>query len=375
MSAVRLVHKKSSTFHDFPYRGPNRKCIHCWIINVTPPGFSHCVHQCLYCYARDAIFSRDSGGYLEVYDNLPDLVARDLERLRLCPPVSISNTTDPCQAVPELRAEVRRLVGLLVERSISLLIVTKGDARFLLDVPAFATHERLVVATTIEGPPEVLELLSPRAPAYEERLASVQQLARAGVRCVVRLDPVFPHLYQALYGSRWREAIEGVVEAFAAVGSRHVICSTGRLSKKPPPRWQAPTSFDRMVGLVAGMDRSLGERFARDYVFDRSGTSCGYLWRRPERLEFHRWLRERCEAVGMTYATCQETRAEETDSAGLASCEGFPLPFCQKGLDGRFEPIEGCTALCHENCRGKTHPPCGRPELVSAEPLRLSLLR
>ena len=375
MTQVRLVHKKSSTFHDFPYRGPNRKCIHCWIINVTPPGFSHCVHQCLYCYARDAIFSRNSDGTLEVYDNLPELVARDLERMSLVPPISISNTTDPCQAVPQVRQEVRRLVALVVERNLSLLVVTKGDATFLLDIPGFASHHRLVVATTIEGPPEVLELVSPRAPSYERRLASVRELARAGVRCVVRLDPVFPHLYQALYGSRWREAIEGLIGAFAEAGCRHVICSTGRLSRKPPPGWLAPTSFDRMVGLVADLDRRLGEKFAMDYVFDRSGTSSGYLWKRAERVEFHLWLRERCERAGMTYATCQETRAEETDSPGIPNCEGFALPFCEKGLDGEFRPVAGCTALCHVGCRGERKPPCGRPALTSGEPLRISWLR
>ena len=153
---IRLVHKKSSTFHDFPYDKPQRKCIHSWIVNVTPPGFDHCVHQCVYCYARDAIFSREPTGTLEVYDNLPELVARDLDRITLCPPVSISNITDPCQPVPELRREVARLVRLLVERGVSFVIVTKGDARFLLEVAGFAAHPRGHVATTIEGPAEVL---------------------------------------------------------------------------------------------------------------------------------------------------------------------------------------------------------------------------
>jgi len=77
----------------------------------------------------------------------------------------------------------------------------------------------------------------------------------------------------------------------------------------------------------------------------------------------------------MTYATCQETSPEETDSPGLPSCEGHPLPFSRKGLGGVFHPVEGCTAFCHVRCRGLAKPPCGRPELVSHLPLRLSLLR
>jgi len=370
--AVRLVHKKTSTFHDFPYETPRRKCIHCWIVNVTPPGFSHCIHRCVYCYARDAVFARESGGALEVYDNLPELVARDLDRISLCPPISISNTTDPCQAVPELRREVVRLVRLLVARNVSILIVTKGDASFLLDVAGFAAHPGRVVATTIEGPPEVLRLLSPRAPAFEERLAAVARLAAAGVHTVVRLDPVFPPVYRALYGEGWFERMAWLVERFAASGCGHVICSTGRLSRR---RTRGVSVFERLERLLAGLDADAAAALRRLYAFDRSGTSAGYLWRRPERVAFHHRLRVLCEAQGMTYATCQETSAAETDSPGLPNCEGYPLPFCVKGLGGRFEPVAGCSAVCHIGCAGMARPPCGRPELISPKPLRVGLLR
>lgn len=372
---VRLVHRRSSTFHDFPYDKPQRKCIHCWIVNVTPPGFDHCMHQCVYCYARDAIFSRDGGGVMEVYKNLPELVARDLDRISLCPPISISNTTDPCQAVPELRREVARLVRLVVERGPSLLVVTKGDARFLLDVPGFGGRPHTVVATTIEGPPEVLRLLSPRAPAFEERLASMRALAEAGVATVARLDPVFPHVYQAVYGRGWFERLGRLVEQFAGSGCGHVICSTGRLSRRPPRGLHTAPSLVRMENLVAGIDGEAAAGLRRDYVFDRSGTSAGYLWRRPHRLAFHRRLRALCEASGLTYATCQETSAAETDSPGIPNCEGHPLPFSIKALDGQFHPLEGCTALCHVACRGVARPPCGRRALASPAPLRLRQLR
>ena len=372
---ARLVHKKSSTFHDFPYDKPQRKCLHCWIVNVTPPGFDHCIHQCVYCYARDAIFSRERSGVLEVYDNLPELVERDLERITLCPPLSISNTTDPCQDVPELRREVTRLVRLLVGRAVSFVIVTKGDAAFLLDIEGFAEHPRKHVATTIEGPPEVLGLLSPRAPAFEERLASVRRLSAAGVHTVVRLDPVFPPVYQALYGREWFGRLEWLVARFVEAGCGHVICSTGRLDRRRPRGRRADPSLVRMGKLVAALDPAAADLLARDYVWDRSGTSTGYLWRRPERIAFHRRLRAVCEARGMTYATCQETAAEETDSPGLAHCERYPLPFCVKALDGRFHPVDGCTALCHVACRDLPTPPCGRRCLVSPAPLKISQLR
>jgi hypothetical protein len=232
-----------------------------------------------------------------------------------------------------------------------------------------------MVATTIEGPPEVLGLLSPRAPSFEQRLGSVRRLAEAGVPCVVRLDPVFPHVYRAAYGEGWFERIEWLVGQFAAAGCRHVICSTGRLSRQAGRGAAAPGSLQRLEEMLRSTDAGLAAALRRDYAFDRSGTSAGYLWRRPERLAFHRRVRAVCEAHGMTYATCQETAAEETDSATVPHCEGVPLPFCAKDLAGRFHPVEGCTALCHVACRGLARPPCGRRELVAPRPLKIGLLR
>jgi len=119
MEKVKLIKKKGSTLHDYPYRTPGRKCDypyrtpgrkcpHFWIINVTPPGPAHCIHHCLYCYARQAIYSDYSAETL-VYSNLPELVEKDLKKITLCPPISISNVSDPCQPIPELRSEVKRL--------------------------------------------------------------------------------------------------------------------------------------------------------------------------------------------------------------------------------------------------------------------------
>ena len=132
--SIKLVAKKGSTFHDFPYTNPERKCFHCWIINVTPPGPNQCLHHCIYCYAREAIYSNYSEDTL-IYNNLPELVEKDLKKLILCPPISLSNISDPCQNIPELREEVRRLIKLLMDYKVSFFITTKGDPSFLLDLP------------------------------------------------------------------------------------------------------------------------------------------------------------------------------------------------------------------------------------------------
>jgi len=375
---VGPVPKRTSTFHDWPYSGPERKCFHAWIVNLTPPGPDHCIHGCVYCYARHAIYTRVKRGAdgnvvaapLEVYNNLPELIERDLDRIRLCPPFSISNTTDPCQAVSAVQRETRRIVDLLVRRGPSFSITTKGDPAFLLDVEGFIAFPRKFVAVTIEGPAEVLRLLSPGAPPYEKRLEAVRAMASEKVPVIVRLDPVILHVWRGLYGDGWKARLAEVLADFAHAGAVHVVSSTGRLSKSGP----APSMFSRLQAIAGRLSPVVAEEMEADYGYSREYTSEGWLLRKPMRMEFHRLARSEAEARGLTYATCQETHASETDTPGLPHCEGIRLPFTLKGPDGLFRPVEGCGANCHVECRNKA-PACGRRALVTTAPLKLSAVK
>ena len=373
--SVKLVHKKGSTFHDFPYSSPERKCFHCWIINVTPPGPNQCIHNCLYCYAREAIYSNWSDDTL-VYDNLPELVEKDLKKLVLCPPISLSNVSDPCQGIPELRRQVARLIRLLMGYGVSFFVTTKGAPSFLLELPGFIEYERKFIAITIEGTPDVLELLSPHAPSFDVRVATASRLSRMGIDVVIRLDPVFIHVWQALYGDAWLERIERLIDIFARAGARHIIASTGRLSKRHSPTGASggTSAWQRIHRLIWGQSALAAKRFEQEYVYETHWSGGGYRLRKDLRLSFHREVRQLAEVKRMTYATCQELSAEESDSRGIPHCEGLPVPFVSKRADGRFEPIAGCTANCHVSCLGLSNPPCGRAELVSFKPLRLRTL-
>ena len=375
MGQVKLINKKGSTLHDYPYTLSSRKCPHFWIINVTPPGPAHCVHHCLYCYARQAIYSDYSAETL-VYNNLPELVERDLKRINLCPPISISNVSDPCQPIPELRAEVKRLIQLLMSYGVCFAITTKGDPGFLLDLPGFIAYRPKFIAVTIEGTADILALLSPRAPSFNERLKTVSRLAGLGIDTLIRFDPVFIHLFQALYGSYWFQQIENLVKTFAGAGAKHIVCSTGRLSKKSAyGDTSHPSLWERVREVIQRQSTEAVRRFEQEYGYERGGTSQGYLLRRDLRLDFHRKLKALAEEKSMTYSTCQELSAEESDSSGLPHCERFLLPFARKQADGRFKAIERCTANCHVSCRDRLYPPCGQPRLISPRPFKISYLK
>jgi DNA repair photolyase len=369
--SIKLIAKKGSTFHDFPYSSPERKCLHCWIINVTPPGPNQCLHHCIYCYAREAIYSNYSEDTL-IYNNLPELVKRDLKKLTLCPPISLSNVSDPCQDIPELKTEVKRLVKLLMDYGVSFFITTKGDPSFLLELPGFTQYKPKLIATTIEGTPGMLEILSPGAPSFDARVNTARKLSDLGIDTVIRFDPVFIHLFQALYGGSWLDEIARLVDVFAATGAKHIISSTGKLSKRRSQLAKGTSVWQRIYQILRHQSPLAAKKFEREYVYEKHWSGGGYRLRKDLRLSLHHKLKELIEAKGMTYATCQELSAEESDSKGIPSCEGLPLPFCKKQADGKFKPIPGCTANCYVSCRGLTMPPCGQPKLVTYKPLKLS---
>ncbi len=363
---VIMRERSSPTLHDFPYRGSARKCYHKWIVNVTPPGRKHCLHSCMYCYARDAVYSRQAGEGMVVYANLASLVDRELDRLELCPPLSISNTTDPCQEVPELRRAVKQLVEVLVAWGANFHIITKGDPSFLEEVPGFPGPGRFFLAVTIEGPPEVLSVLSPHAPPYESRLDALRWASSLGLPALVRLDPVIPPLWRALYGNEWKLKAVEVLSHCAAAGARHAVSSTGRF---------APSTLARLRELARGLYAPAAEALARDYAYDRSYTSAGYMLLHELRLDFHRDMREAARELGMTYAVCQELGAGEADTPGLPHCEAFEMPFSRRSGLREFSAIPGCTANCHATCPDPTEPPCGRRELAAPGPFAPALLK
>jgi DNA repair photolyase len=363
---IILRERRSPTLHDFPYRGEGRKCYHKWIVNVTPPGREHCLHDCLYCYARDAVYSRRADGGMVVYSNLASVVEKELGGLKLCPPVSISNVTDPCQDVPELRRAVRDVMEVLVRWGVSFHVITKGDPSFLSQVEGFPGSGNFFLAVTIEGPPEVLALLSPRAPSYEHRLDALRWASSLSLPALVRLDPVIPPLWRALYGEGWIENAGGVLADCADAGAKHVVSSTGRFT---------PSTRSALRGKVQDISADEARVLQEDYPYDRSCTSSGYMLRHDLRLSFHRGMRAAARAQGMSYTVCQELAAGEADTPGLPHCEAFPMPFSRRVGPREFQPIPGCSADCHASCTGIADPPCGNPQLAQAQPYKPSLLK
>jgi len=358
---AELRELKGRVIHDFPYSPEGRKCPHRGLVSLTPAG--SCAHGCPMCYARAYPWSE---GRPSIYANTPGKLDRELSRLEVCPPLYISQVTDPLQPLPEVRELAARVVEVAMGHGVPFHIITKsgeGVLWLLRRVPALLEYPRWWLSMTIEAPPQKQFLTSPGASPVWERLRAVEECAKHGIFVLVRTDP-------AIWGLVREEDEVWLLERARDAGARHVISAMGHFNR---------VSMSRLLSSLeeAGFKKEAREvrRIYARQPEEKWPVRAATL-RAPLSLRryFHSFMRREAEARGMTYAACLEM-GREWDSEGIPHCEAAPQgKMVRKGQNGRFEPIEGCYADCLRSCPDPSDPPCGRPELLRQYPFKFSTL-
>ena len=86
-----------------------------------------CQHACTYCYAPSVLREkRRWGEFVDVKMNLPDALAKDLERLPIGI-VGIGTVTDAYQPIEKKYALTRKCLEALLEKDWPISIQTKSD--------------------------------------------------------------------------------------------------------------------------------------------------------------------------------------------------------------------------------------------------------
>lgn len=358
---VEALELRSQVIHDFPYPPERRKCPHRALVSLTPAG--SCAHLCPMCYARAYPWSCAEPAF---YANTPGKLAAELAKLEICPPLYISQVTDPLQPVPAIRELTAQVMEVALRYNVPFHIITKsgdGVLWLLRRVPALREYPQWWLSLTIEAPPVKQKVTSPYASSVKERLLAVEACAKAGVFVVVRTDP-------AIWGLVREEDEVWLLDHARDAGARHIISALGHFNR---------TSFSRLLeALRAAGLKGAAEEVRRIYG---RGKAEGFfqtsaIIRAPLELRqrFHRFMREEAERRGMTYAACLEM-GREWDSPGIPHCEAAPQgTLGRKTCAEKFEPILGCYADCLRSCPNPSSPPCGRPELRHQYPFKFLTL-
>lgn len=185
-------------------------------INIT----RGCLHSCVYCYARGF---RDAPpkGEIHLYENLPEMLKRELDRKRKPPPwVSFSTASDAFQDMDEVLQITYKTMDILFERAIGISFLTKGfiPSGF---IKLFGKYPHLVKARIgiVSLNEDYRRLFEPYSAHPIKRLKNIKNLIDIGIDVSVRIDPIIPVVSDS------EDSFEHLIKRLKATGVKDISIS------------------------------------------------------------------------------------------------------------------------------------------------------
>lgn len=157
-----------------------------------------CAHGCSYCYAtfmRKYSHGHQAaawGSFVEVKENLPEVLAGELRRRRRPPGrVLLASVCDPYQPAEGQHRLTRRCLELLLEHNWSIDILTRSPL-VLRDLDLLRRAGASVGFSIPTDNDRIRQLVEPRAPAIADRIAALRQLHAAGIDTWAFIGPLLP---------------------------------------------------------------------------------------------------------------------------------------------------------------------------------------
>jgi len=195
-------------------------------INIT----KGCLHSCVYCYAR-GFTDAPPKGEVHLYENLPEMLERELSRKRKLPQwVSFSTASDPFQDIDEILKVTYTVMRLLLERGIGISFLTKGfvPSEF---IELFRNYSHLIKARVgiVSLNEDYIRLFEPFSAHPFKRLLNLRNLITAGIDVAVRIDPLIsPFSPLIKRGERGfsEDSIEYSIKRLKVIGVKNISVSS-----------------------------------------------------------------------------------------------------------------------------------------------------
>ncbi|MBY6241339.1 PA0069 family radical SAM protein [Methylosinus sp. Sm6] len=249
--------------------------------SVNP--YRGCEHGCVYCYARPshAYMGLSAGLDFEteifVKEGAAQLLERELSAPGYSPKtIAIGANTDPYQPVEKRYRITRGLLEVASRADHPIGIVTKSslvarDIDLLAPMARKGLVKVAISVTTLD--PGLARAMEPRAASPERRLATIEQLASAGIPVAVLVAPIIPAINDA--------EIETILTRAHAAGAREAGYVMLRLPlelREVFSEWLV-THFPAKARHVLSLVRSARDGKLYDPAFDKRMTGEGpYAW-------------------------------------------------------------------------------------------------
>jgi len=154
-----------------------------------------CQHACSYCYAR--FMKRFSGHkepwgkFVDVKINAADLLRTEINKKKRAK-VWISGVCDPYQPLEAKYKLTRKCLEILAQNDWPVIIQTRSPL-VLRDVGILKEARNFEVGLTITTVDDnIRKLFEPSAPSIMERLRTLDELHRSGIKTYAMIAPILP---------------------------------------------------------------------------------------------------------------------------------------------------------------------------------------
>jgi DNA repair photolyase len=165
------------------------------IYNYVINPYVGCQHACYYCYAR--FIKRFSGHkepwgkFVDIKINAADLLQVEIKKKK-CASVWISGLCDPYQPLEAKYKLTRKCLEILASNNWPVVIQTRSSL-VLRDMDILKGAKDFEVGLTITtADDEIRKLFEPDAPPVKERLRTLDELHRSGIRTYAMVAPILP---------------------------------------------------------------------------------------------------------------------------------------------------------------------------------------
>jgi DNA repair photolyase len=157
--------------------------------------YSGCAHACIYCYAT---FMKKFTGHLEPWGsfvdvkiNAPEVLRKQLKKAATGE-IILSSVTDPYQPVEAKYMITRKCLEALLPHKFPVDILTKSPL-VLRDIDIISKLKNAEVGLTITTDDDnIRKIFEPCAPPVHERIETLKNLHKAGIKTYVFIGPVLP---------------------------------------------------------------------------------------------------------------------------------------------------------------------------------------
>jgi DNA repair photolyase len=256
--------------------------------------YTGCDHGCLYCYATG--YAQNFGECHPKKEQLPS-IEREAMKLK-GETISISSSSDPYPTIEASLMWTRKILQILSERNCKIAITTKSNI-VIRDIDLLIKVPSTVALTITTDDDQLAKTLEPHAPTPTQRIDATQELIKAGIPVIVRIDPIIPLV---------NDQPQELIEKLASIGVKHIISST----YKP--------KADNWMRMKTAMPKNMAKI---EHFYFKQGEKVGgnILLPKELRLKIMGNVRELVLASGMTFAVCREGISE----LNTAACDGSHL--------------------------------------------------